>query len=241
LAFLGLWELSARAEWVNPVLTSSPTRVAAAGADLLQNPALYPDLGFTLGVFLLSVAIGLVVGTALGLALGTSESLYLALNPFVVASNALPKIVLLPLIVIWLGVGLAANVFLGALMASFPILVSTFTGVRHLEQEYSALARSFGASRWLRLREIVLPGVLPYVVSGLRVAVSYALVGALIGEFFSSERGIGHRMRLHMANFEVDPFFVCLCLVAALALLATSFVQRLERRVERWRPAREGS
>lgn len=236
-----LWELSARAEWVNPVLTSSPTRVAAAGFDLLQSPALYPDLGFTLGVFLLSVAIGLVVGTALGLALGTSQALYAALNPFVVASNALPKIVLLPLIVIWLGVGLAANVFLGALMASFPILVSTFTGVRHLEQEYSALAHCFGASRWLRLRQIVLPGVLPYVVSGLRVAVSYALVGALIGEFFSSERGIGHRMRLHMANFEVDPFFVCLCLVAGLALFATSLVRRLEQRVERWRPAGEAA
>lgn len=182
------------------------------------------------------MALGLVTGTLLGLALGTSRPLYLALNPFVVASNALPKIVLLPLIVIWLGVGLAANVFLGSLMASFPILVSTFTGVRHLEQEYSDLARSFGASGWLRLRAIVLPGVLPYVVSGLRVAVSYALVGALIGEFFSSERGLGHRMRLHMANFEVDPFFVCLCLVAALALLATAAVERLERRVERWRP-----
>ncbi len=239
--FLGLWELSARLEWVNPVLTSSPTRVAVAGWELLQSPALYPDLGFTLGVFLLSLLLGLVVGTTLGLALGTSEALYLALNPFVVASNALPKIVLLPLIVIWLGVGLATNVFLGALMASFPILVSTFSGVRHLEQEYSSLARSFGASRWLQLREIVLPGVLPYVVSGLRVAVSYALVGALIGEFFSSERGIGHRMNLHMANFEVDPFFVCLCLVAALALLATSLVGRLERRLERWRPTRETS
>jgi ABC-type nitrate/sulfonate/bicarbonate transport system permease component len=237
LAFLICWELASRFGLVEPVLVSSPLRISAAGWQMLTTPEIYPDLGFTLAVFTLSVILGVVVGTLAGLALGTSSTLYQALNPFVVATNALPKIVLMPLIVLWLGVGFSANVFLGAVMASFPILVSTFSGVRSLEQEYMVLARSFGASRWTVARSIILPGVLPYVLSGLRVGVNYALVGALIGEFFASDRGVGYRMNLYMANFEVDRFFVCLVLVAVFAVCCTWVVHRLERRVERWRPA----
>ncbi|MBL4846244.1 MAG: ABC transporter permease [Planctomycetes bacterium] len=240
LGFLISWELASRFELINPVLVSSPSRISVAGWDMLSTSGIYPDLGFTLGVFALSVILGVGGGTVAGLALGTHKTLYQALNPFVVATNALPKIVLMPLIMLWLGVGFAANVFLGALMASFPILVSTFTGVRSLEQEYMVLARSFRASKWTIARSVVLPGVLPYVLSGLRVGVNYALVGALIGEFFGADRGIGYRMNLYMANFQVDQFFVCLVLVALFAVACTSLVHRLEQRVERWRPSALG-
>lgn len=237
LVFLTSWELACRLELVSPVLLSSPTRILAAGWELLSAPEIYPDLLFTLSVFLLSVVVGVVVGTAVGLAVGISSTAYQALNPFIVATNALPKIVLMPVIVLWVGVGMSANVLLGAVMASFPIIVSTFAGVRHLQQEHMLLARSFRASRWMTARSIVLPGVLPYVLSGLRVGINYALVGALIGEFFASDRGVGYRMLLYMSNFEIDAFFVCLTLVAAFAVCCTWVVHRLERRVERWRPA----
>ena len=235
--FLIAWELACRLEVVSPVLLSSPTRVLAKGATLLSAGAIYADLGFTLAVFALSVVVGIVAGTCLGLALGISSTIYQALNPFVVASNALPKIVLMPLIVLWVGVGMSANVLLGSIMASFPIIVSTFAGVRQLEAEYMTLARSFGASNGMIARSIVLPGVLPYVLSGLRVGINNALVGALIGEFFASDRGVGYRMLLAMSNFEVDAFFVYLCLVALFAVACTWVVQRIERWVERWRPA----
>ncbi len=181
-------------------------------------------------VYVLSLFLALVIGSTLGFAISYSISIYEVLNPFVVVINALPKIVLMPLIVLWVGIGLTANVLLGTLMAAFPIMISTYTGVRNLDRDYLVLARSFGARPTKIVRSIIIPGVLPFTLSGLRVGVNYAMVGVLIAEFFASSQGIGNRMVQLMANFEVDAFFVCLSLVATVTLAGTGLVNWLERR-----------
>jgi NitT/TauT family transport system permease protein len=187
-------------------------------------------------VFAIAIAIAATLGSALGLLIGWSRLAHRLLHPFVVGLNAVPKIALMPLVVLWFGIGRPAGVFLAALMASFPVIISTSVGLSALERDHVMVARAFGASRALTLRSVVLPGVLPYLVSGLRVGVSYALVGLLIAEFFASSRGIGYRMLAYMSSFEVDAFFVCLLLVAGFALACTAILRALETRMQAWRP-----
>jgi len=236
VVFLLAWEGVARLELVSPVLLSSPTRIAATLPGLLGGPLL-ADAAHTLAAYGLSLAVAVTGGTAVGLLIGWSPTAYAVLNPFVVGFHSLPKIVLVPLVVLWLGIGLPANVFLGAMMAAFPILTGAFSGLRALEGDLLLLARAFGAGRLATLRTVVLPGVLPYVLAGLRVGVNYAMVGVLIAEFYASSRGVGYRMVVFMANFEIDPFFASLVLVAGFMVAVTGVVHALERRARAWRPA----
>jgi NitT/TauT family transport system permease protein len=238
LLALGLclvWELAVRFGLADPVLVSSPSRIAIAARRLLAAPALGADLVYSLQVFVIAITIAALGGAALGLWIGWSRLAHRLLHPIVVALNAVPKIALMPLIVLWFGIGRPAGVFLAALMASFPVIIATSVGLSALEREHVLVARAFGAGRMLTLRSVILPGVLPYLVSGLRVGVSYALVGLLIAEFFASSRGIGYRMIAYMSNFEVDAFFVCLLLIAGFALGCTAILRALEARMQAWR------
>lgn len=234
--FLAAWELAARARIIDPVLISAPSRIARSAAHLAATGALTGDIRFTMESFGISLAIALFGGVLLGIAMGASGLAHDVFNPFVAGASSLPKIVLMPIVVLWLGVGLAANAFLGALMGSFPILTSVRAGVRSLDRDLVLLGRAYGANRWMLLRAIVLPAVAPFVLSGLRVAVSYAMVGVLLGEFFASSHGLGYRMVVFTANFRVDEFYVCVLVVLAITAGCTALVHALERRFEGWRP-----
>jgi NitT/TauT family transport system permease protein len=236
LGFLLAWEAICRLGMVSPVLLTPPTRVATAAFHLLLTPTIHRDLAFTVSVYLVSLAVATIVGSSTGFLMGYSASVYQVINPFVVALNSMPKIILMPLIVLWLGIGVSTNLCLGALMAGFPIAIATYTGVRSLEQDFVLLAKSFGAGTLTTLRSIVLPGVAPFVVSGLRVGLNYAMVGVLTAEFFASSQGIGYRMVLFISNFEVESFFGCMALVVGFTLACTAAVARLEHALQNWRP-----
>jgi NitT/TauT family transport system permease protein len=237
VGFLLLWELAGQAGWLNPVLLSYPSEIGAAAVRLYRSGELVPDSAFTLRVFATSFTLALLAGGSIGFLIGYSSLAHDVLGPFIVVANSLPKIVLMPLIVLWLGIGAASNVFLGALMGSFPILMSVRGGVKSLDGDLIRLGRVYGASRGLMLRRIVLPGLIPFVLSGVRVAISYCMVGVLIAEFFGANQGLGYRMVLYSANFQVPAFFACIAVVAAVTLALTAIVHRLERRAEGWRPS----
>lgn len=236
VVFFGLWELASADGWVSPVLISSPTAVGRAALELAAGSMLWTDLGYTLRAFALAFVLALGLGAAVGALIGLSRAAYHVVHPFVIAGNSVPKVVLMPLVILWVGMGMSANVVLGALMAGFPVILSTHAGVQALERDYIRLARAFGAGRATFLRTIVLPGVMPFVAAGARVAVNYAMVGVLISEFFGSSRGVGHRMMLFMANFQVASFFVYLLVAACVTLIAAAGVRALEARLLRWRP-----
>lgn len=235
-AFLAVWELTCALQWVSPVLLRPPSAVAATALQLAGGTVLWADLAYTVRAFALALGLAIVGGATLGGLIGYSRTAFFAVNPFVVAINALPKVVLMPLVVLWVGIGTTANVLLGAVMASFPIITATHAGIRALERDYVRLARSFGATPRVIVRTIVVPGVVPYLLSGVRVGLNYAMVGVLISEFFGSSQGLGYRMMLFMANFEVASFFVYLVLVAAFTLAGAALLHLFESRVQRWRP-----
>jgi len=236
VVFFTTWELAYQAGLVNPVFFSAPSRIIQAAAEVLESGVLQQDLSITLTAYGISILIAGLTGITLGLTTGASEIAYRVFNPFIVSLNALPKIVLMPMVLLWFGLGLSAKVFLGALMAGFPIIVNVQSGVRNLERDHIMLARSFGASKKVIFQSIVLPSLIPYLLAGLRVGMTYAMVGVLIVEFFASSAGIGYRMVLTTQNFQIDAFFVLLLVVIAIILACTSLVRLAEKHFGRWRP-----
>ncbi|MBI3548904.1 MAG: ABC transporter permease [Elusimicrobia bacterium] len=234
LCVLALWETSCRLRWVSPVLLSAPSRIVASLASLMGSGALTGDLAATASALLLSLAIALAAGGALGVGMGLSQPTFRLIHPYLVSLNAIPKVALMPVLVLWFGLGLPPKVFLGAFMGSFPIAMAAYGGVRSLESDLLMMARSFGAGRMMILREVVLPGLLPHVLPALRVAANYALVGVLIVEFFAADRGLGYRIIVYSSNFQTEAFFALLLLVAAMGLACASTVGFLERRLVRW-------
>ncbi|MFC1816407.1 ABC transporter permease, partial [Thermodesulfobacteriota bacterium] len=156
-------------------------------------------------------------------------------DPFITLLYATPRISLIPLIIIWLGIGLwskVAVVFLGAI---FPIIINTTGGFRTLDESLLKAARSFGADNWIIFRTIGLPGSVPFIISGLRLGLGRGLVGIVVAEMFASQAGIGYLIMLAGSSFQTDTVFVGVGIIAGSALLLDSALRMLERRFESWR------
>ena len=164
------------------------------------------------------------------------DTLNAMFDPFITAFNATPRLVFLPLLMLWFGIGLwskVAIVFLGAL---FPLLINTYEGVRNADKLLINVVRSFGASEWDIARLVVVPNSLPFIIVGLRLAIGRAVLGVVVAEFFGSQDGLGVVMVRAASEFKVDVVFAGLIVFAALSLVMTGLVKLLEDRMSRWRP-----
>ena len=158
------------------------------------------------------------------------------IDPFITAFNATPRLVFLPLLMLWFGIGIwskVAVVFLGAL---FPLLINTYEGVRNADKLLINVVRSFGAGEWDIARLVVVPNSLPFIIVGLRLAIGRAVLGVVVSEFFGSQDGLGVVMVRAASQFKVDIVFAGLIVFAALSLIMTGLVKLLEDRLTRWRP-----
>ena len=236
ITLLVAWESVCRKGWVSPVLLSPPSAIASSLVELLRSGAIAGDLASTIAAFALSLLLAVGFGVAVGITMGMSESMYFLLHPYIVSLNSVPKIALMPVIVLWFGLGLPPKVFLGSLMGGFPVAMAAYGGMRSLERDTLLVARAFGAGRWRILRSVVLPGLAPHVLASMRVAVNYVFVGVLTAEFFASDGGLGYKMVLYSSNFQTERFFSLLCLVAAIALACAGLVRLAERRFFSWAP-----
>jgi NitT/TauT family transport system permease protein len=177
-----------------------------------------------------------VVGLPLGVLIGRSRILNAMLDPFITAFNATPRLVFLPLIVLWLGLGLWSKVVIVFIGALFPILINTYEGVRNADKLLINVVRSFGAKELDIARLVVVPNALPYIVAGMRLAIGRAVLGVVVAEFFGSEAGLGVMMVQAAGRYQVDIVFSGLIVFAVLSLVMTGLVQLLENRLARWRP-----
>jgi NitT/TauT family transport system permease protein len=160
------------------------------------------------------------------------------LEPFVSALYATPRIALLPLVVIWFGIGIASKVAIVFLGAIFPILVNTITGVRTIEADFIKVARSFGATDRQMFATVVLPSAVPMLLTGLRLGLGHALVGIVVGEMYGATQGLGYLIAVAGARFQTDRVMVGIILIAGLGVALTELLRAIERRFERWRPTR---
>jgi NitT/TauT family transport system permease protein len=232
------WQLSTDLGLVDPLFASSPSRVASAYRTLIDNGELWRDVRSSALVFVIGLAAASVVGIAVGVLMGWYRPLHALFNPFVGFFNAIPRVALIPLFFIWLGIGTdekAAVVFMGA---TFPILINTLNGIKSLDVSVIRAARSFGASDLQVFRTVVLPGTVPFIVAGLRIGLAMALTGTVVAEMYASSTGIGYLIVSSGNMFKIDDVFVGVTFVAAVGVILTALLHRLERRFDTWRPRR---
>jgi len=213
-----------------------PSQVAGALWDMFATGSIWAPLRVSATAFAIGLALAVVVGLPFGVLLGRSATLNAMVDPFITAFNATPRLVFLPLLMLWFGIGIwskVAVVFLGAL---FPLLINTYEGVRNADRLLINVVRSFGASEWDIARLVVVPNALPFIIVGLRLAIGRAVLGVVVSEFFGSQDGLGVVMVRAASEFKVDVVFAGLIVFAALSLIMTGLVKLVEDRLTRWRP-----
>jgi ABC-type nitrate/sulfonate/bicarbonate transport system permease component len=237
LIFLAFWEMSVALDWVNPLFTSSPSRIVSAGYEMFADGSIYPHLAVSGQEFLVGYGMAIVIGVPLGILMGWYGRINAVLDPFVSALYATPRIALLPLIMIWFGIGIMSKIAIVFLGAVFPILVNTITGVRTLNADFVKVARSFGASDRQIFLTVALPSSVPLLLTGLRLGLGHALVGIVVGEMYGATHGLGFLIATAGARFQTDKLMVGIILIAAAGIALTELLRLIERRFERWRPS----
>jgi ABC-type nitrate/sulfonate/bicarbonate transport system permease component len=236
VAFLLLWEALGRSGLVDPLFVSSPTRVAQAGWQLVRDRDFWTDLAVSGHEFVLGYGAAVAVAIPLGLAIGLSRRLQYMLSPFVDTLNAVPRVTLLPLIVIWFGIGIWSKVVVVFLGAVIPILINTQSGVKVSEARFIRLARSFSASPLKIFASIILPGTVPFIFTGLKYGAGRALLGVVVGELYASTAGLGHMIADAGNTFQTDIVFFGVAIFMATGLVVVALLDAIEQRFERWRP-----
>lgn len=233
LIFLGVWETFSQSGVIKPLFISSPTAILKACWDLFASGEIYNDLLVSgTEFFILAVTIGI----PLGLSAGWYRKLCFVIDPFVSALYATPRIALLPLIIIWLGIGIWSKVAIVFLGAFFPICVNTLSGVRTVDQELINAARSFGANDMRIFKTVVLPSSVPFILTGPRLGVGRALVGIVAGELYAATAGIGFLITVAGATFQTAKVFVGILIIAFFGILFVDLLTRVERKFDKWRP-----
>jgi NitT/TauT family transport system permease protein len=229
---LGLWEWFGRD--VNPVFGSYPTEIAAAFWDLTVSGRLGAALVESLQPFFVGFALAIAVGVPLGLVVGRFRTAEAALGIYITAGYAMPLVALVPLLMLWLGLGFKVKVVVIFLMSLFPICINTWLGVTAVPKSLIEVGRSFVASDAVILRRIVLPATLPYIMAGIRLAVGRAVVAMVVAEFFTTISGLGAIIINSANNFDTATMFVPIVVLMFLAVGLNSLIGVVERRVAPW-------
>ena len=230
LLFLASWEIAPAWGWVNAAYTSQPSRVLTAGFEILRSADFPRDIRVTLVEFAAGFALAVVIGVPVGLLLGAFPRLRYLADPPLMAIYATPYLALLPILVVWLGIGMAskiAAVFAGGV---FPIVVNSMAGVRHVERSWVLAARSFCGGPGDVLLRVILPASLPAVLMGIRLGLSRAVLAVVVAEMYVAQAGIGHQIMRAGAAFRIDYLLFYVLLVSSFGFAATRAVGITEGR-----------
>ena len=237
IVFLTAWELVGNVlGLINPMFMSAPSLIWKAAVQLFGSGEIWNDL-YVSGVefgwgYLLSV----LVGVPFGIATGWYKKMSYIFDPFINAMNATPRVALLPLVIIWLGIGILSKVGIIFLGAVFPILINSRDGVKTTPYNLLTAARSFGATEWQIFKSVVLPSTLPFILTGLRLGVGRALIGVMVGELYAATAGIGFMITVAGATFQTDKVFVGVLVFAISGMISMELLTKLEGRFDKWRP-----
>jgi NitT/TauT family transport system permease protein len=235
--FLIIWELAGNVyQWVNPMFMSAPSLIYKAGYQMFASGEIYHDLYVSGIEFFWGYLLAVAFAIPFGIMVGWYKRMSYLFDPFINAMNATPRVALLPLVIIWLGIGILSKVGIIFLGAVFSILINTRDGVKTTPVNLLNAARSFGASEWMVFKTVVLPSTVPFILTGLRLAVGRALVGVLVGELYAATAGIGFMITVAGATFQTDKVFVGVLIFAITGMVSMELLTKLERRFDRWRP-----
>jgi NitT/TauT family transport system permease protein len=237
-AFLLLWEVGANVKIIDTFFFSKPTKVATTLGGWLSTPEFYWDVGITVFETAMGFAIGTLLGVALGFLFARNATVGAIFNPLIVMLNAIPRVLLFPLIVLWFGLKITGKIAFATILVFFIVFFATYTAIREVEGTFIENALILGARSRDLTRHVLLPSALTWIFSSLRTSVGFAFIGAVVAEYLSSSEGMGHRIQLAEAFYEVHGVYAGMFVILAIALVIDVVMQRVERRFSVWKPNR---
>ncbi len=228
-----LWEIFGRQ--VNPLFLSYPTAIMRASVQVLASGEFQRQALGSLQVFAVGLSAALVLGIGLGLLMGRYRLAEYLLDPFVYAFDATPRIALIPILLLWFGLGISSRIAIVFLSGLFPVLMNTFSGVRTVSASLVEVGRAYGAKEGQLFSKIILPAALPFIMAGIRLAIGRALIGIITAEMFTAVTGLGALLIRYSSALATDKFFVPVIFLAVLGVLLSGTVLRLQKRLAPWK------
>ncbi len=234
VAWQALWSAGS----ISPLFFTGPSQVVTRFVDEWTNGRLKQDMAYSGLNFVIGVGMAITVGVVFGVLIGWYRRLAMVVDPFVTTLYSTPRVALVPLVLIWFGIGMWSKVFIVFINAVFPVLINTIGGVRAIDHDLLRAARAYCASDWQIFTTVVLPGAVPFILTGVRQAVSLGLIGVVVGEMFGGSEGIGFMVNYGGQTFQTDTVFLGVAIIALAGITLTWLAEQLEKRFSRWRPER---
>jgi NitT/TauT family transport system permease protein len=232
--FVAIWEAAGRAGLLNPLYAPRPGQIVAALVDLFGSGRIWTHLEATFTAALVGLALGIVAGIVLGVLGALIPLVAELLEPVMTLLNAIPRVILAPLFVIWLGIGIASKVALAFILVAVLIFFTVFTGIRQVDRRLVERIVTLGGGRWALVRHVYLPSVAAWVLGNLKVAVGFAFTGACVGEFVAASRGLGYLLSFAQSTFNSALMMAIVLLIMVVVLVIFALAGRLEKYLLRW-------
>lgn len=231
---VAIWDAYVRASGISAFILPSPQSVWTEWLHLLDNPRAWTHTWATVYATLAGFGYAIVIGIGLGILIGRMPWLEATLNPFIIATQVVPKVALVPLFVVWFGFGITSKIIVAAVLAFFPILTNTVLGVKSIDEGHRDVMTSLNATRWQIFRRLELPSAMPYILTGLEVGIVLAVIGAVVGEYLGGNRGLGYLLIARMNAFQTDEMFAVLIHLTLLGFLFYFAIGALRRFLIPW-------
>jgi len=235
VAFFAAWEIGVRAGWISAFLVGSPAGILSFGSKAIASGELLADTWITFFEAILGFVIGTIVGSFLGLALWYSTFVARLVEPFIVAINSVPKIALAPIVVLWFGTGLVSKVALSVSLTSIVALIAAYQAAKDADVDLQALLISMGADKHQVFFKAVVPSTLPSIIATFRINIGFGLVGAVVGEFISSQRGLGHLIYTASSLYDLNTVWVGLFTLMIMGFVLYHVIDGIERLSLPWK------
>jgi NitT/TauT family transport system permease protein len=232
---VGVWEGGVSAGVLDPFFVSRPSAIVRRVASWIQSGSLWPHLVTTLGESMLGLVIGAALGVAAGFALGRSPFAARVLDPFITMLNAVPRVVLAPLFLLWFGLGIWSKVALSVTLVFFVMFFSAYQGVRDTDRAIIDNVRMLGATERQLVRHVLIPSTLTWIFSSLQTSLGFAMVGAVVGEYLGATRGLGYVISQAEGTFDTTGVFAGMMVLSIVVVSVSAAVTRLEKRLLRWK------
>lgn len=230
---MAAWEIGGA--YINPLFLSSPTQILAAFVDLTRSGELVAALWSSLSAFVIGILLTIFIGITIGVTMGRFRVVEYILEPYVTALYSTPSIALIPLFILWFGVGVMAKITIIFFLSVFIVIINTFTGVKNLSQSVVDVGAAFGANQRQTFWFIILPAALPFIMTGLRLAVGRGILAMIVAEFFTSISGLGGMIVKYGNFFQTAKMFVPIIVVSLLGVILVDLLKRLEAKLAPWK------
>jgi len=234
-ALILVWEACSRIGWLDPFYLPAPSAVAKVIGTLFTDGEIWQHLEATFTAAVIGIVGGLLLGIVLGFAAALVPLLAELLEPIMIMLNAIPRVILAPLFVIWLGIDLGSKIALALILVVVLVFFAVYNGIKEVDHRLIERVRTLGGGKWVLVREVYVPSVTAWVLGNLKVAVGFAFTGAVVGEFVASSRGLGYLLQFAQSTYNAGLTIALIVLIMAFVMVLFALSERLEHRLLRWR------